>query len=96
MRTPEEFAADMHAPMLSCDREDLIRARDAEVAEQARAEVLAEFDREDVAPFHGHGHTEPGYWRLVGPKHYQPLPEPPTDAEVQAIRERFGLTEPEP
>ena len=42
MQTPEEFAADMHASMLSCDREDLIRARDAEVRADERAKVLAE------------------------------------------------------
>lgn len=62
----------------------------------ADAATLAGFEREDVGPFHGHGFTEPGYWRLVGPKHYKPLPEPPTDAEVKALFEHLGITEPEP
>lgn len=46
MQTPEEFAADMHASMLSCDREDLIRERDAEVRADERAKVLAGFTEE--------------------------------------------------
>lgn len=87
MQTPEEFAADMHASMLSCDREELIRERDAEVRADERAKVLAGFteEREERRScgcgvpvnaiwsccFDG-GHTVAIVRRLVGP--WEPTP----------------------
>ena len=74
-----------------------IRARDAEVRADERAKVLAGFTREDVAPFFGHGHTSPGYWRLVGPKHYKPIPTPEQMSQeaIDELRRRLtGRSEP--
>ena len=83
MRTPEEFAADMHASMLSCDREELIRARDAEVRADERAKALAGFEWEPddcSMEFRTHGQncqcfgprTGPRVGRWVGP--WEPTP----------------------
>lgn len=68
-----------------------LRARDAEVRADERAKVLAGFTREDVAPFFGHGHTSPGYWRLVGPKHYKPIstPEAMSQEAIDELRRRL-------
>lgn len=50
MQTPEEFSAQIGSALWNGDdAADLIRARDAEVAEQARAEVLAGFTEERTA-----------------------------------------------
>lgn len=71
--------------------------RDAEVWADERAKVLAGFTREDVAPFFGHGHTSPGYWRLVGPKHYKPIPTPEQMSQeaIDELRRRLtGRCEP--
>ncbi|MEN3123256.1 hypothetical protein [Janibacter sp. LM] len=84
-----ERPGDVAALLAEVERlRDLIRARDAEV----RAETLSEFTREDRRPFFGHDFTEPGYWRLVGPKHYKPIPtaEQLSDETLAMLRRRLG------
>ena len=99
MQTPEEFASEIfdehvHWGMQEWDESgvlEIIRTRDAEVRADERAKVLAGFTRKDVAPFFGHGHTSPGYWRLVGPKHYKPIPTPEAMSQeaIDELRRRL-------